>query len=95
MHTVTARLRGQLSLACMLAFALAGTTATPVHAQSYPNKSIKLVVPFGPGGPTDVSARIVAQVVQSALGQGVVIENRPGAGGAIGSRSVANADPDG
>jgi tripartite-type tricarboxylate transporter receptor subunit TctC len=53
------------------------------------------VVPFGPGGPTDVSARLVAQVVQSGLGENVVIENRPGAGGATGTRSVANAEPDG
>ena len=69
--------------------------SAPVHAQGYPNKTIKLVVPFGPGGPTDVAARIVSQVVQSALGQGVVIENRAGAGGATGTRSAAGADPDG
>ena len=66
-----------------------------VHAQDYPTKTIKLVVPFGPGGPTDVAARIVSQIVQQKLGQSVVIENRPGAGGAIGSKSVANADGDG
>jgi tripartite-type tricarboxylate transporter receptor subunit TctC len=77
----------------MVAFALGQVTA--VYAQSYPARPIKLVVPFGPGGPTDVSARIVAQVVQSGLGQSVVIENRPGAGGAIGSKSVATAEPDG
>jgi len=65
------------------------------HAQSYPSKTIKLVVPFGPGGPTDVAARVVAQVVQTGLGQNVVIENRPGAGGATGTKSVATADPDG
>ncbi len=67
----------------------------PLRAQAYPSKTIKLVVPFGPGGPTDVSARLVAQMVQSGLGENVVIENRPGAGGATGSKSVANADPDG
>ncbi|AMN38699.1 Bug family tripartite tricarboxylate transporter substrate binding protein [Rhodoplanes sp. Z2-YC6860] len=66
-----------------------------LHAQSYPSKNIKLVVPFGPGGPTDVAARVVSQVLQSALGQSVVIENRPGAGGATGTRSVATAEPDG
>jgi tripartite-type tricarboxylate transporter receptor subunit TctC len=65
------------------------------HAQSYPTKTIKLVVPFGPGGPTDVAARVISQVVQSGLGQNVVIENRPGAGGATGTKSVASADPDG
>jgi tripartite-type tricarboxylate transporter receptor subunit TctC len=65
------------------------------HAQAYPSKTIKLVVPFGPGGPTDLAARVVSQVVQSGLGQNVVIENRPGAGGATGTKSVATADPDG
>jgi tripartite-type tricarboxylate transporter receptor subunit TctC len=67
----------------------------PALTQTYPTKTIKLVVPFGPGGPTDVSARLVSQVVQSALGQSVVIENRPGAGGATGTKSVATAEPDG
>ena len=65
------------------------------HAQAYPSKTIKLVVPFGPGGPTDLAARVVSQVVQSGLGQNVVIENRPGAGGATGTKSVAAAEPDG
>jgi len=69
--------------------------STPAHAQAYPSKTIKLVVPFGPGGPTDLAARVVVQVVQSGLRQSVVIENRPGAGGATGTKSVAIADPDG
>ena len=69
--------------------------SAPAHAQAYPSKTIKLVVPFGPGGPTDLAARVVVQVVQSGLGQSVVIENRPGAGGATGTKSVATADPDG
>jgi tripartite-type tricarboxylate transporter receptor subunit TctC len=86
-------LRSALALICLLA--LAAGNVTNAAAQSYPARSIKLVVPFGPGGPTDVSARIVAQVVQTGLGTSVVIENRPGAGGAIGTRSVANAEPDG
>jgi tripartite-type tricarboxylate transporter receptor subunit TctC len=67
----------------------------PVHGQDYPSHTIKLVVPFGPGGPTDVSARLVAQIAQSELRQAVVVENRPGAGGAIGSKTVASAEPDG
>jgi tripartite-type tricarboxylate transporter receptor subunit TctC len=69
--------------------------SAPAYAQAYPTKTIKLVVPFGPGGPTDLAARVVVQVVQSGLGQSVVIENRPGAGGATGTKSVATADPDG
>src|SRR6266508_1132876 len=85
--------RSRLALACVVALVF-GTIA-PVHAQTYPNKTIKLVVPFGPGGPTDVAARLVAQLVPSALGQSVVIENRPGAGGALGTKAAAGADPDG
>src|SRR5665213_1310858 len=76
------------------AFLLA-VASTQIHAQTYPTKTIKLVVPFGPGGPTDVAARVVAQVVQTGLGQSVVIYNRPGAGGATGTKSVAAAEPDG
>jgi tripartite-type tricarboxylate transporter receptor subunit TctC len=74
---------------------LALVSSPPAHTQTYPAKTIKLVVPFGPGGPTDLAARIVAQVVQAGVGQNVVIENRPGAGGATGTKSVAAADPDG
>ncbi len=86
-------LRSLLLLTCLLVPAVGAVTRA--ETQSYPARTIKLVVPFGPGGPTDVSARIVAQVVQSGLGPSVVIENRPGAGGAIGTKSVANAEPDG
>ena len=77
--------RRVLTHACVLAaLAIAFGDIAPAHAQTYPTKTIKLVVPFGPGGPTDVAARVVAQVVPSGLGQSVVIENRPGAGGALG-----------
>ena len=86
-------LRSLLALTCLFVPALGAVTRA--ETQPYPARTIKLVVPFGPGGPTDVSARIVAQVVQSGLGSSVVIENRPGAGGAIGTKSVANAEPDG
>jgi tripartite-type tricarboxylate transporter receptor subunit TctC len=71
------------------------TTNNPSSAQSYPAKGIKLIVPFGPGGPTDLAARVASQIIQSGLGQSVVIENRPGAGGAIGTRAVAAAESDG
>jgi tripartite-type tricarboxylate transporter receptor subunit TctC len=75
--------------------ALAVADIDLAQAQDYPSRPIKLVVPFGPGGPTDVSARLVAQIAQSELGATIVVENRPGAGGATGSKSVANAEPDG
>jgi len=79
----------------LVVLVVAGGEIAPANAQTYPSKSIRLVVPFGPGGPTDVAARLVSQILQSSLGQNVVIENRPGAGGATGTKSVAAADPDG
>jgi tripartite-type tricarboxylate transporter receptor subunit TctC len=74
-----------------LGLAAAGSAA----AQSYPNRPIKLIVPFPAGGPPDVIARIVADSMSTRLGQSVVVDNRPGAGATIGTRSVANAEPDG
>jgi tripartite-type tricarboxylate transporter receptor subunit TctC len=79
----------------ILVTVLAAPLADRARAQSYPTKPIKLIVPFGPGGPTDLAARLASQIMQGALGQSVVIENRAGAGGATGTRAVAAADPDG
>ena len=64
-------------------------------AESYPNRPVKIIVPFGPGGFTDVAARILQKELGPALGQAVVIENRPGAGSTIGTDAVAKAAPDG
>jgi tripartite-type tricarboxylate transporter receptor subunit TctC len=64
-------------------------------AQSYPNKPIKILVAAAPGGPSDLPARLASQILPSKLGQPVIVENRPGAGGALGSREVAKATPDG
>ena len=76
-----------------VAFGLKGISFA--QAQSYPDRVIKLVVPFPAGGPTDIMARIAGQLILSVLGQNVVVENRPGAGGTIGSQYVAHANPDG
>jgi tripartite-type tricarboxylate transporter receptor subunit TctC len=67
----------------------------PAWAQTFPGKPIRIVVGFAPGGPADVMARLVGQRMAAILGQSVVIDNRPGAGGTIGARAVAESDADG
>ena len=69
--------------------------AASAVAQDYPRGIVRLVIPFPPGGPTDVMGRIVAQKLQEAWGSGVVVENRPGAGTSIGTDAVAKSAPDG
>src|SRR5271154_7166689 len=64
-------------------------------AEGYPERTIRIVVPFPAGGPTDVAARLVAQSLSSRLGQNVIVENRAGAGGRIGAKVVATATSDG
>ena len=81
-------------VATLSAFALLASLAGTAHAQSYPDRPIKLIVPFSPGGPPDVAARLIADWMSSRLGQ-VVVENRPGAGGTIAAKQVASAAPDG
>lgn len=78
-----------------LAAGLALAFAAQAQAADYPSQAITLVVPFAAGGMTDVLARKVGQTLQQELGQTVIVENRPGAGGVIGSERVANAKPDG
>jgi len=77
-----------------IAFVAALLFACAAHAQ-YPNKPIKLIVPYPPGGATDVIGRVLAQRLSTSLGQQVVVDNRGGAGGNIGADAVAKAAPDG
>jgi tripartite-type tricarboxylate transporter receptor subunit TctC len=78
-----------------LAIGLALALASAARAQDYPNHTIKLIVPTGAGGITDILARLVGKSMGDQLGQAVVIENRTGAGGTLGTRAVAQAEPDG
>jgi tripartite-type tricarboxylate transporter receptor subunit TctC len=75
--------------------ALLCTVAGAATAQGYPDRMIKLVVPFPPGGPTDVASRIIGQKMSEGLKQQIVVENRPGASGMIGAEAVAKSSPDG
>lgn len=77
-----------------IAFLVAGSS-TPVWAQNYPNRVIKLVVPYATGGGVDIVARSVAEGMRKVLGQTIVVENRPGAGGNVAFAYVAKSDPDG
>ncbi|QCK84558.1 tripartite tricarboxylate transporter substrate binding protein [Phreatobacter aquaticus] len=70
-------------------------TGVPARAQAYPSRPIRLLVPFPPGGPTDLVARVLAEKMGELLGQAFVIDNRPGANGNIASEGAAKADPDG
>jgi tripartite-type tricarboxylate transporter receptor subunit TctC len=84
------------SLRAVLAATAAMTAlAQPVCAQNYPNRPIRFVVPFSPGGAADVPGRILTQKLTEALGHQVVVDNRPGAGSTIGADQVAKAPPDG
>lgn len=76
----------------MVAMLISGASAT---AETYPSKPIKIVVPFAPGGTTDLLARAVGAELQKSMGQSVIIDNRPGAGGNIGADVVAKSPPDG
>ncbi len=80
------RFLGGLSLALASAVAM---------AQPYPNKPVKLVVPFAPGGTTDIVARVIAEPLGKVLGQPVVVENKAGGGGVVGASETAKAAPDG
>jgi tripartite-type tricarboxylate transporter receptor subunit TctC len=74
---------------------LLAALATSVFAQGYPTKPVKVVVPYPPGGPTDIVARVVSQKLSEQMGQQFIVENRPGAGGNIGAEAVAKSPADG
>jgi tripartite-type tricarboxylate transporter receptor subunit TctC len=81
--------------ALMLAAGAASVVSAPASAQEYPNRTVMLVVPYPPGGGVDVLARVVAEKLSGVLGQQVIVDNRPGGSGLVGTRSVIRSAPDG
>jgi len=85
----------RIKLALVVAVALFSIPATNGHADEWPSRPIRVIVPLSPGSAADIIPRIVFEQVAAQLGQPAVIDNRPGASGTIGARTVATADPDG
>ena len=92
---MTARVRFLFVLAAATLLATLPATASAQSSPGYPNRPVKLVVPFPPGGPLDIIGRAIAQKASEDWGQSVVVDNRPGAGGNIGADIVAKSPPDG
>src|SRR3546814_19688509 len=81
--------------ACTLCLAAVCLSPAAVLAQDYPSRPVKLIVPFGPGTTTDIISRVIGEALAKPLAQAVLVENRAGAGGAIGSDLVAKSPADG
>ena len=95
MRGMTEQFFAMRNFVVLAVLAILPAMAGPGLAQSYPSRTVKFVVPYAAGGTSDVITRIIADRLSIALGQPVVVENRPGATGAIGAKVVANAAPDG
>ena len=87
--------RLKFALRCLLGPALLFALAAAAHAETFPSRPVHLIIPYGPGGIVDFTGRVLAQKMSDVLGQPVVPDNRPGAGGIVGVDFVAHSDPDG
>src|SRR6266446_7703828 len=88
------RARGLARMKWICAAALAALTTT-AYAQGYPTRPVRILVPFAPGGVADITARVLSQKIGEGMGQQLIVENRPSAGGIVASEAVAKAEPDG
>src|SRR5687768_12705306 len=80
---------------CILLAVLAASAAAPATAQNFPTRSIRLIVPYAPGGIVDYVGRLMGQRLSEGFGQNVIVDNRPGAGGVIGIETASRANADG
>src|SRR4051794_21533814 len=83
------------TLAAALAASIGCAAFTGAHAQSYPSKPVRMIVPFGPGGGTDIQARLLSKKFQESTGQTFIVDNRPTANGMLGAELAAKSQPDG
>ena len=96
MYRRTLNLASAIATTAAAALAIVLLVSAPIaRAQAYPNKPVRLVVPFAPGGTTDIVARVVAEKINLALGQPLIVENKAGGGGSVGALDTARATPDG
>jgi tripartite-type tricarboxylate transporter receptor subunit TctC len=87
--------KGWLVALLAAAWLAVAAIAAPAHAQTFPNKTMRIIVPYPPGGSVDLTARVIAKNLQEGLGQNVIVENKPGANAAIGIDALMRSDPDG
>src|SRR5437868_10905095 len=85
----------RIATSLLILAALAPGISTQAQGQTYPTRTIRLIVPFPAGGPADVMARLIAQSLSATIGQQAIVDNRPGGGSTLAAREVARAEPDG